>query len=124
MFKRRREVNMGRTNLDAAINKKKGIFIILTNIFIEEDNGYVVKCPELGISTQGDTIEESEKNIKDAIFVFLNSIESLGLRDEIFKKHNIKTYNCNELPQKESEEMSINRVNNENIYYKKTLIPI
>ena len=49
---------MARIAIGKAINEKNGIFIILTNIFIEEDNGYVVKCPELGISSQCDTIEE------------------------------------------------------------------
>ncbi len=115
---------MARMDVGRAINKKSGIFIILTNIFIEEDNGYVVKCPELGISTQGDTIEESEKNIEDAIYVFLNSIESIGLRDKIFKEKNIKIYKYKEIPKKENEAISINMTDEENIYYRKTLVAI
>lgn len=115
---------MSRMAIGKAINEKNGIFIILTNIFIEEDNGYVVKCPELGISSQGDTIEVTEKNIKDAICVFLNSIESMGLRDKIFKEKNIKIYKYKEIPKKESEAISINMTDEENTFYRKTLVAI
>ena len=111
---------MARIAIGKAINEKNGIFIILTNIFIEEDNGYVVKCPELGISSQGDTIEESEKKIKDAVCVFLNSIESIGLRDKIFKKE----IPNKEIPKKESEAISINMSDEENTFYRKTLVAI
>jgi len=107
-----------------AINKKSGIFIILTNIFIEEDNGYVVRCSELGISTQGDTFEEAKENIKDAINVFLNNMESLGLRDKIFREKNIKVYRYREVPKEENEPILINKMNEENIYYRKTLVAI
>lgn len=84
----------------------------------------MVKCPELGISSQGDTIEEAEKNIKDAVYVFLNSIESIGLRDKIFKEKNIKIYKYKEIPKKESEAISINMTDEENTFYRKTLVAI
>jgi predicted RNase H-like HicB family nuclease len=37
----------------------------------DEDNGYVSLCPELDIASQGDSIEEAKKNLKEAIELFL-----------------------------------------------------
>ena len=42
-----------------------------TVIIEKEDNGYVSLCPELDIASQGDTIEESKDNLKEAIELFL-----------------------------------------------------
>jgi len=44
---------------------------IFTVIIEKEDNGYVSLCPELDIASQGDTIEESKDNLKEAIELFL-----------------------------------------------------
>lgn len=46
------------------------------NIIIEKDeNGYYAFCPELdGCQTQGDTFEEAEKNIKEAIELYLETL--------------------------------------------------
>jgi predicted RNase H-like HicB family nuclease len=42
-----------------------------TAIIEREDDGYVALCPELDIASQGDTIEESKRNLKEAIELFL-----------------------------------------------------
>jgi predicted RNase H-like HicB family nuclease len=42
-----------------------------TAIIEREDDGYVALCPELDIASQGDTIEESKLNLKEAIELFL-----------------------------------------------------
>ncbi len=115
---------MIRTAVGTAINKKSGIFIIITSIFKKEDNGYVVKSDELDIYSQGDTVEEAEKNILDAVKVFLNSIEAMNLRDDIFKEKNIKVYKYKEIPKEENETISISAINEENSFYRKTLIAI
>lgn len=50
------------------------------------EGGYVVYVPVLsGCHTQGETLEEAEKNIKEAISVYL---ESLFLRKEAIPKEN------------------------------------
>lgn len=47
------------------------------SVFYEADpkGGYVVSAPALpGCHTQGDTLEEAEKNIKEAIELYLESL--------------------------------------------------
>ncbi|WP_223280122.1 type II toxin-antitoxin system HicB family antitoxin [Nostoc sp. PA-18-2419] len=43
----------------------------LTSIIEREGDGYVSLCPELDISTQGDTIEEARNNLIEALQLFL-----------------------------------------------------
>lgn len=55
-------------------------------ISIQKDDSYfVARCPELGVTSQGRTVEEAQINIKEAIELY---IESFGLKDlppDIFK---------------------------------------
>jgi predicted RNase H-like HicB family nuclease len=44
----------------------------------EEDKFFVARCPELGVTSQGKTLEEARENIKEAIELY---IESFGLED-------------------------------------------
>jgi len=47
----------------------------------EEDGGYIVYCPALkGCRSQGDTKEEALENIKDAIKLYLKTVEELNLK--------------------------------------------
>ncbi len=42
----------------------------------KEDGGYVVNCPALpGCNSQGETVEEAQTNIKEAIEAYLESLE-------------------------------------------------
>ena len=43
-----------------------------------EGKFYVARCPELGVTSQGESIAEAEANIKEAIECY---IESFGLED-------------------------------------------
>ena len=48
------------------------------------EGGYVVYAPALpGCHTQGETLEEAEKNIREAIILY---VESMGLRREALLK--------------------------------------
>lgn len=42
----------------------------LTAIIQGEDSGFVSSCPELDIASQGDTIEESLANLREAVELF------------------------------------------------------
>ena len=44
----------------------------------KEDNFFVSRCPELGVTSQGETLEETHANIKEAIELY---IESFGIED-------------------------------------------
>ena len=43
-----------------------------------EDKFFVSRCPELDVTSQGETLEEAEANIKEAIELY---IESFGVED-------------------------------------------
>ncbi len=42
-----------------------------TTIIIQEGKWFVARCVELGVVSQGKSIEEAEKNIKEAVELFL-----------------------------------------------------
>jgi len=44
-----------------------------TAIIIREENWYVAHCVELGVVSQGQTIEESKANLKEAVELYLES---------------------------------------------------
>ena len=77
---------------------KKTIYIRLTNIITKEDKMFFAHCPELDIGSQGETVEEANSNLKDALVLYLNTIEEIGTRKKIFKKKNIKIYNYKPKP--------------------------
>ena len=77
---------------------KKTIYIRLTNIITKEDKMFFAHCPELDIGSQGETVEEANSNLKDALVLYLNTIEEIGTRKKIFKKKNIKIYHYKPKP--------------------------
>ncbi len=44
-----------------------------TALVQREDDGWVSLCPELDVASQGDTPEEAEANLREAIELFLES---------------------------------------------------
>ena len=42
----------------------------LTAIIGREGNGYVSLCPELDIASQGETIEQAQENLREALELF------------------------------------------------------
>ena len=42
-----------------------------TNIINKEGKWYVSRCAELGVVSQGKTIEDAEKNLKEAVELYL-----------------------------------------------------
>ena len=56
----------------------------LVTFFPDEDGGYVADCPALhGCVSHGATLEEAETNIKDAIRLYLETMEAEGLPIEV-----------------------------------------
>jgi predicted RNase H-like HicB family nuclease len=43
----------------------------LTSVITKENKWYVSNCIELGVVSQGKTIEESQKNLKEAVELYL-----------------------------------------------------
>ena len=42
-----------------------------TSVIIKEGKWYVIRCLELGVVSQGKTIEDSQKNLKEAVELYL-----------------------------------------------------
>ncbi|RZN39228.1 MAG: type II toxin-antitoxin system HicB family antitoxin [Methanophagales archaeon ANME-1-THS] len=60
--------------------------IIFTALLREErEGGYSVLCPELGVTSQGESIEEAKKNIVEAVELYLESARDLGILEEILE---------------------------------------
>jgi predicted RNase H-like HicB family nuclease len=43
----------------------------LTAVIEKDEDWYVATCPELGVASQGNTIEEAESMIREAVELFL-----------------------------------------------------
>ena len=69
---------------------------IIFNALIREEveGGYSVLCPELGVVSQGETIEEVKENIVEAVELYLESAKDLGILEEILEEAGVdlKTY--------------------------------
>ena len=72
-------------------NRKKQ-YIVVTHVIKKEDDQYVATCPEFDVSSFGETVEEANDNLKEAISLYLEGIEELKVRDQIFKEKSITTY--------------------------------
>lgn len=49
---------------------QKALPMKLTAIIEREGDGYVALCPELDITSQGDSIEEARDNLREAVELF------------------------------------------------------
>jgi len=52
-------------------------------IIFKEGRTYVSYCPELDVSSCGNTIDEARKNLKIAVGLFLEEAEKMGTLEEI-----------------------------------------
>jgi len=68
------------------VEQKEICFILVTNKIIKEDDSFVATCLEFDIVSQGDSIEEANGNLDEAVLCYLNTLEDLGIREEIFKE--------------------------------------
>ena len=59
--------------------KKNGkkLFIVATHIIKKENDQYVATCPEFDVSSFGDTVEEANESLKEAILLYLEGIDEL-----------------------------------------------
>jgi len=56
---------------------------VFTAIVQREGDGYVAICPELDVASQGDTIEESRKNLQEAVELFLEAASSQEINERL-----------------------------------------
>ena len=55
----------------------------LTVTIWEEEGAYVSKCPELEVASFGSTPEEALNNLKEAVELYLENAEELGLMEDL-----------------------------------------
>jgi predicted RNase H-like HicB family nuclease len=53
----------------------------LTAVIEREDDGYVALCPELDIASQGDTVEDSRRNLIEAPELFFETADPSEIQD-------------------------------------------
>jgi predicted RNase H-like HicB family nuclease len=70
--------------------KSGGGYINLEFVIRKEDHQYSSWCPDLDIASCGDTPEEAIENLKDAIALYLATIDEKGEREDIFKERGIR----------------------------------
>ena len=60
-------------------------------IIEREGKSYVALCPELDIASQGNTVEEARRNLKEALELFFETADAAELRrrlqSEVFITH-------------------------------------
>ena len=64
-------------------------YITLTFKIDPDEAVFVSKCPELGIASPGDTIDEALANIKDASVTLLNELEEFHELEDFLASRNI-----------------------------------
>ncbi len=68
----------------------KNMFIEVTHTIKKEDDQYVAVCPEFGVSSFGGTVEGADKNLREAMMLYLEGIDELKIKDQVFKEKSIK----------------------------------
>ena len=54
-----------------------------TAIIEREENEYVALCPALDIASQGNTVEEARKNLKEALELFFETASKQEVRERL-----------------------------------------
>lgn len=54
-----------------------------TAIIEREGDGYVTLCPEVDVASQGDTIDEAKKNLKEALELFFETASPEEIRERL-----------------------------------------
>ena len=54
-----------------------------TGVIWKEAEGYVSKCPELGVASCGDSFDEALGNLREAVELYLENAQELGMMDDV-----------------------------------------
>jgi predicted RNase H-like HicB family nuclease len=57
----------------------------------EREGGYSVVCPQLGVASQGETIDEAKRNIVEAVELYFESAKALGILEGVLEDAGIDT---------------------------------
>ena len=60
--------------------------VVFNSEVFREGDVYVALCPELNISSFGDTIDQAKISLKEAVEAFIEECEAMGTLDEILEE--------------------------------------
>ena len=77
---------------------------VILNVSVKEEpeGGFSVVCTDLDVASQGETMDEALKNIKEAVDLYLESAKDLGIMDEVYERLGIS--------EEPGEEVSIPKI--------------
>lgn len=55
----------------------------LTAIIEREGDGYLALCPEVDVASQGDTIDEAKKNLREALELFFETASPEEIKERL-----------------------------------------
>ena len=58
----------------------------LTAIIEREGDGFVALCPELDVASQGDTVDEARKNLKEALELFFETASPEEIKERLHEE--------------------------------------
>ena len=61
-----------------------------TAVVWKESEGFVSKCPELGVASCGDSFEEAVSSLREAVELYLENAKELQLIDDVEESLNAK----------------------------------
>ena len=79
--------------IDQLAHARTGRFVVLTcNLEPSSDvpGAYVALCPALGVASQGDTLDEAEENIREAVSLYLAATDEDGELERILAEKGLK----------------------------------
>ena len=62
------------------------VFIKFRADVFEEERQYVAVCPELSVSSFGDSIEGAQESLREAVEAFIEGCQSLGTLEEVLQE--------------------------------------
>jgi predicted RNase H-like HicB family nuclease len=60
--------------------------IVFNSRIFKEGDAYVSLCPELNVSSFGDTVEEAKSSLKEAVGAFVEECEAMGTLEEVLEE--------------------------------------
>ncbi|MEA3360605.1 MAG: type II toxin-antitoxin system HicB family antitoxin [Thermodesulfobacteriota bacterium] len=60
--------------------------IVFSSRIFQEGDVYVSLCPELNVSSFGDTVEEAKSSLKEAVKLFVEECETMGTLEEVLEE--------------------------------------
>lgn len=65
-------------------------YVTLLGVVEKEDGQFVSSCPQLGVASCGDTLDEALDNLDEALELYLNDLEETGDLERVFQEMGVE----------------------------------